>query len=202
MPRGLRAGENRARDRGPWGPHVPQVPLQRPGCHSGGYRTGGEGALQGAKPLSLRGSRSLPYPTPRVGLETGLRAYPPRTAALAAANGVENLLTVVVKGTQEHPPRKAVEALALPLPGIVLASRCGAVESRVGKRRWKDPDTGREMPGGSALDEVELREEKELAGAGWERVETGGETYWCKPDSRYLYPRGAAHDVQKKRDQG
>ena len=38
------------------------------------------------------------------------------------------------------------------------------VESRVGKRRWKDPDTGRVMPGGSALDRVERREEKRSRG--------------------------------------
>ena len=76
-------------------------------------------------------------------------------------------------------------------------------ESRTGKRRWKDPDTGRAMPGGSALDKVERREEQELAEAGWERVEIEGETYWCKPDSGHLYPRGAAYDVHKKRgDQG
>ena len=75
-------------------------------------------------------------------------------------------------------------------------------ESHVGKRRWKDPDTGRVMPGGTALDKVERSEEQELEDAGWERVEVEGETYWRKPDSGYLYPRGAAHDVQKKRDQG
>jgi hypothetical protein len=74
-------------------------------------------------------------------------------------------------------------------------------ESHVGKRRWKDPDTGRTMPGGAALDKVERREEQELEDAGWERVEVEGETYWCKPDSGYLYPRGAAYDVQKKRNQ-
>ena len=75
------------------------------------------------------------------------------------------------------------------------------VESHLGKRRWKDPDTGRTMPGGTALDKVERREEQELEDAGWERVEVKGETYWCKPDSGYLYPRGAAYDVQKKRGQ-
>ena len=73
-------------------------------------------------------------------------------------------------------------------------------ESHVGKRRWKDPDTGRVMPGGAALDKVERREEQELEDAGWERVEVEGETYWCKPDSGYLYPRGAAYDTHKRRD--
>lgn len=72
------------------------------------------------------------------------------------------------------------------------------VESHVGKRRWQDPDTGRTMPGGAALDRVERSEEQELEGAGWERVETGGETYWRRPDSGRLYPRGAAYDTHKK----
>jgi len=73
------------------------------------------------------------------------------------------------------------------------------VESHVGKQRFRDPDTGRAMPGGSALDEVERREEQELEEAGWERVEVEGETYCSKPDSGRLYPRGAAYDVHKKR---
>jgi hypothetical protein len=74
-------------------------------------------------------------------------------------------------------------------------------ESRVGKRHWKDPGTGRVMPGGTALDEVERREEQELKEAGWERVEVEGETYWCKPDSGHLYPRGPAYDTHRRRDQ-
>ena len=72
------------------------------------------------------------------------------------------------------------------------------VESRVGKRRWKDPDTGRVMPGGTALDEVERREAQELKEAGWERVEVEGETYWSKPDSGHLYPRGPAYDTHRR----
>jgi hypothetical protein len=75
------------------------------------------------------------------------------------------------------------------------------VESHVGKRRWRDPDTGRVLPGGTALDEVERTEEQELEEAGWERVEVEGETYWCKPDSGHLYPRGSAYDVHKRRAQ-
>ena len=68
-------------------------------------------------------------PTPRCGLARDrLKAYPPRTAALATANGVENLLAVMVEGTQEHPPRKAEEALALLVLSIVLASGCSVVE--------------------------------------------------------------------------
>ena len=68
-------------------------------------------------------------PTPRRGLiGSGLRAYPARTAAPTTTNGVENLLAVVAEGTQEHPPRKAEEALALLILSIVPASRCGVVE--------------------------------------------------------------------------
>jgi|SRR5215211_9291729 len=73
-----------------------------------------------------------------------------------------------------------------------------SVESRVGKRRFRDPETGQEMPGGTALDKVERREEKELKEAGWERVDLKGETYWCKPDSGRLYPRGAAFDIHRR----
>jgi hypothetical protein len=74
--------------------------------------------------------------------------------------------------------------------------------SHVGKRRWKDPDTGRAMPGGAALDKVERREEQELEEAGWEQVEVQSTTYWCRPDTGHLYPRGPAYDVHKRRDQG
>ena len=72
------------------------------------------------------------------------------------------------------------------------------VESRLGKRRWRDPETGRVMPGGAALDTVERREEQELEGAGWKRVVLEGHAYWRKPDSGHLFPRGAAYDVHKR----
>jgi hypothetical protein len=73
-------------------------------------------------------------------------------------------------------------------------------ESRLGKRRWKDPDTGQTMPGGAALDKVERREEQELEDEGWERVEVEGRISWRRPDTGHLYPRGPAYDVQKRRD--
>ena len=63
---------------------------------------------------------------------TGLRVYPARSTALAAANGVENLFTIVVEGAQEHPPRKAVKARALLILGIVPASGSGVVERVAG----------------------------------------------------------------------
>ena len=75
-------------------------------------------------------------------------------------------------------------------------------EAGAHKRRFRDPETGHAMPPGTALDKAERGEEKELAEAGWERVEVEGETYWCKPDSGRLYPRGAAYDVHKKGEDG
>ena len=74
------------------------------------------------------------------------------------------------------------------------------VESHVGKRRFRDPETGQTMPGGTALDKVERREEEELKEAGWERVVLEGETYFSKPDSGHLYPRGAAYDTHRRED--
>ena len=72
-------------------------------------------------------------------------------------------------------------------------------ESGAHKRRFRDPETGRAMPAGTALGkEAERREERELEEAGWERAGVRGETYWRKPDSGRLYPRGAARDVAKK----
>ena len=71
-------------------------------------------------------------------------------------------------------------------------------DSRLGKRRWRDPEDGRIIPGGAALDKVERAEEQELEAAGWERVEIMGETSWRKPDSGRLYPRGPAYDVHKR----
>ncbi len=59
---------------------------------------------------------------------TALAAHPARAAALATAKGVEDLLAIMVRGTHERPPRKAVEALAFLILGIVLASGCGVVE--------------------------------------------------------------------------
>jgi hypothetical protein len=73
-------------------------------------------------------------------------------------------------------------------------------ESHLGKRRFRDPDTGRAIPSGTALDEAERREAQELEEAGWERVEVEGRISWRRPDTGHLYPRGAAYDVQKRRD--
>ncbi len=74
--------------------------------------------------------------------------------------------------------------------------------SPTGKQRWRDPQTGRMIPGANALEEAKRREAWELEEAGWKREEIGGETYWRKPDSGRLYPRGAAHDLLKKRERG
>jgi hypothetical protein len=72
-------------------------------------------------------------------------------------------------------------------------------DSHLGKRRWMDPETGRVIPGGAALDKVERREEQELEEAGWERVEGQGRMVsWRRPDTGHLYPRGPAYDVHKR----
>ena len=72
--------------------------------------------------------------------------------------------------------------------------------SSTGKQRWQDPKTGRMIPGANALEEVKRREAGDLEEAGWELEEVEGETYWRRPDSGRLYPRGAAHDLLKDRE--
>jgi hypothetical protein len=74
--------------------------------------------------------------------------------------------------------------------------------SPTGKQRWQDPETGRMIPGASALEEAKRREARDLEQAGWEREEVDRETYWRRPDSGRLYPRGAAHDLLKNRERG
>jgi hypothetical protein len=63
-------------------------------------------------------------------------AHPARAAAPAAADGVEDLLAVVADRAQEHPPREAVEALALLIVGFVRVSGRGVVG------RVANPNTG------------------------------------------------------------
>jgi hypothetical protein len=42
---------------------------------------------------------------------------------------------------------------------------------------------------------VRQEEARRLKEAGWEPVEGGRETYWRRPDTGRLYPRGPAYDV-------
>jgi len=44
---------------------------------------------------------------------------------------------------------------------------------------------------------IDAEGERRLYEAGWERVDLGGETYFSKPDSGHLYPRGAAYDTYR-----
>jgi hypothetical protein len=74
--------------------------------------------------------------------------------------------------------------------------------SPTGKQRWQDPETGRMIPGANALEEAKRWEARDLEQAGWEREEVDGETYWRRPDSGRLYPRGAAHDLLTNRGRG
>jgi hypothetical protein len=71
-----------------------------------------------------------------------------------------------------------------------------------GKQRWRDPETGRMIPGANALEEAKRREARDLEQAGWQREESegGGETYWRRPYySGRLYPR-CAHDLLTNRE--
>ena len=67
---------------------------------------------------------------------------------------------------------------------------------------WREPGTGRLLPEGRADELVRQREERELREAGWEPEEVEGVTYWRNPDSGYLYPREAAHDLESGEDEG
>jgi predicted RNA binding protein YcfA (HicA-like mRNA interferase family) len=67
--------------------------------------------------------------------------------------------------------------------------------SRAGKHFWRHPQTGELLPEDYAYELVRREEERRLEEAGWERVEVGGHMYWCRPESTYLYPRGAAYDA-------
>ena len=58
---------------------------------------------------------------------TGLVAHPARAGAPAAADGVEDLLAVVVDGAQEHPPREAVETVTL---SVLVVARLRNITQR------------------------------------------------------------------------
>ena len=70
-----------------------------------------------------------------------------------------------------------------------------------GKRWWREPGTGRLLSGDRAAELLGREEERALEQAGWERVEIQGEGYWRKPDSGYLYPQKAAHDVMRSTEE-
>ncbi len=75
--------------------------------------------------------------------------------------------------------------------------------TRAGKRLWREPDTGRPLPGDHAFELVRQKEARTLEEAGWERAEVvGRETYWRRPDSGRLYPQGAAYDVVLRTQEG
>ena len=67
--------------------------------------------------------------------------------------------------------------------------------SRAGKHFWVEPGTGTRVPEDRAFARVREEETRLLIEAGWERVEIGGDAYWCRPDTGRLYPRGPAVDV-------
>ena len=68
--------------------------------------------------------------------------------------------------------------------------------SRAGKHLWVQPGTGTRLPEDRAFALVREEETRLLIEAGWERVDVGGEpSYWRRPDTGRLYPRGPAVDV-------
>jgi hypothetical protein len=71
-----------------------------------------------------------------------------------------------------------------------------------GKRCWREPGTGQLLSGDRARELLRLEEVRTLEEAGWERVEDEADTYWRRPDTGRLYPRGAAYYVAKQREEG
>ena len=64
-----------------------------------------------------------------------------------------------------------------------------------GRRCWREPGTGQLLSGDHAAELLRREEVQTIEEAGWERVEFEAETYWRRPDSGRLYPRGPAYDV-------
>ena len=71
-----------------------------------------------------------------------------------------------------------------------------------GRRCWRQPGTGQLLSGDHAAELLRLEEVRTLEEAGWERVEDEADTYWRRPDTGRLYPRGAAYDVAKQGQEG
>jgi hypothetical protein len=69
------------------------------------------------------------------------------------------------------------------------------VEGPEGERLWREPGTGRLLPGGRAYELVLQRWERAVRGAGWEPWEVEDVTYWRNPNSGHLYALEAAHDL-------
>jgi hypothetical protein len=67
--------------------------------------------------------------------------------------------------------------------------------SRAGKHFWREPGTGRRVLEDRAIEAVWREEARQLEEWGWVRVEVEGDTFWRRPRSGHLYPRGAAYDV-------
>ena len=67
--------------------------------------------------------------------------------------------------------------------------------SRAGKHLWRDPRGSGLLPEDQAFRQVREEERRLLEEMGWELVEMEGDTFWRRPDTGYLYPRGPAVDV-------
>jgi hypothetical protein len=71
-------------------------------------------------------------------------------------------------------------------------------ERAYGKVFWKEPASGRRLSEDHAMNLIGEMQTRRLEEAGWEPVEVEGETYWRRPDSGRLYPRGAAYDLLER----
>ena len=76
------------------------------------------------------------------------------------------------------------------------------VEFRSGKSLWRGPEGGRLYTLKSALKHMDRQERAQLEAAGWEAVEGDRTTYWCRPDSGYLYAQEVAIEVVRRTDEG
>ena len=70
-----------------------------------------------------------------------------------------------------------------------------------GRRCWREPGTGQLLSGDHAAELLRRHEVRTLEEAGWESVNAEAQTYWRRPDTGRLYPRGAAYDVVKERQE-
>jgi hypothetical protein len=76
------------------------------------------------------------------------------------------------------------------------------VERRSGKTLWHQPGRERLYTLGSALKQAMRQERAELEAAGWEAVEGERETFWRRPDTRYVYAQEAAIEVVRRTKNG
>jgi hypothetical protein len=72
------------------------------------------------------------------------------------------------------------------------------VEQRSGKSLWYQPGRERLYTLGSALKHAMRQERAELEAAGWEAVKGERQTFWRRPDTRYVYAQEAAIELVRR----